>query len=266
MTFAKNSEATNYLELAYVQALNIKNTQQVQQYAVVVDAATRDLITARHEQVFDHIIVAESAGPFDAESQAFWLSPFQETIKVESDLLFTRSIDHWWTAFRLRDICLSTGCKNYRQESADSRKYRRVFDDNLLPDVYNGLMYWRFTQTARDFFALAGQIFSNWNLVSAELKHFRENAPSTDVVFALTAQIMGPASCTLPSLDFINFTHMKPAINGHAESLKFTEVFVTEFDSGMIRVNNINQYHPWHYQDKQFVNSEITEYYGSRIP
>jgi hypothetical protein len=265
LTFAKNSDTVNYLELAYVQALNIKNTQRVQQYAVVVDAATRELVTPEHKRVFDHVIVAESPGPFDAEAQAFWLSPFQETIKVESDLLFTRSIDHWWTAFRLRDVCLSTGCRNYQQEISTNRQYRRVFDDNALPDVYNGLMYWRFSQTARDFFMLATQIFSNWNAVSTELRNFRDQNVSTDVVFALAAQLLGPELCTIPGLDFINFVHMKPAINGHAESLRFTDAFVTEFDAGMIRVNNINQYHPWHYQDKQFINSEITEYYGPRI-
>ena len=167
--------------------------------------------------------------------------------------MFTRSIDHWINAFRLKDLVLSTGCKNYQQELSKVRKYRKMFDDNNLPDVYNGLMYFRFTKTARVFFDTAKQIFKEWNTVVDQLKNYRDSVPTTDVVFALTAQIIGQELCTIPSADFINFTHMKPAINGFNEDLKFSEVFVTEHDGDMIRINNLNQYHPLHYYDKDFL-------------
>jgi hypothetical protein len=161
----------------------------------------------------------------------------------------------------LRDIVLSTGCKNYQQEKSNVRNYRKVFDDNHLPDVYNGLMYFRFTQTARNFFDQVNLIFQNWNDISKQLKNCREDVPSTDLVFALAAQIIGRELCTLPSADFINFVHMKSAINGYDNALAFKEVFVTEFVEGMIRINNINQYHPLHYHDKNFINQEMINYY-----
>jgi hypothetical protein len=85
--------------------------------------------------------------------------------------------------------------------------------------------------------------------------------PSTDLIFALTAQIIGPESCTLPTANFINFVHMKPAINEFDHDLNFNQVFVTEFDSGMIRINNVNQYHPLHYHDKTFLTDEMIQYY-----
>ena len=54
---------------------------------------------------------------------------------------------------------------------------------------------------------------------------------------------------------------MKPAINEFDNDFNFNEVFVSEFDQGMIRINNINQYHPLHYYDKNFITDEIIEYY-----
>lgn len=263
LTVACNTEQTDYLRLAYLQAVNIKKTQKNNRYAVVVDRGTRSKITQDHEKVFDYVIEApdHEFGPFGTEAFLFELTPFKETIKLESDLLFTRSIDHWIHAFRLRDLVLSTGCRNYQQELSYIRKYRKTFDDNNLPDVYNGLMYFRFTKTARDFFDTAKKIYSNWNCIVDVLKNCREPIPSTDIVFALAARIIGEELCTIPSADFINFVHMKPGINGFGEDLKFDEVFVTEFDQGMIRINNVNQYHPLHYYNKNFVTEQMLEYY-----
>jgi hypothetical protein len=264
LTIACNTEV-DYLHLAYVQALNVKATQSIKSFAVIVNTNTALQIKDYHREIFDYIIEvpASSYGPFGLEVAAFRLTPFKETVKLESDLLFTRSIDHWWTAFRLRDVVLSTGCKNYLQQPATSRRYRRVFDDNGLPDTYSGLMYFRYSQTAATFFRKATELFSNWDQIKDCLLNCRDDQPTTDVVYALTASVIGPELCTIPSADFINFVHMKPAINNFDEDLKFNDVFVTEFDSGMIRINNVNQYHPIHYYEKTFPTEEMIEYYGS---
>jgi len=266
LTVAINSDSVDYLELAYTQALNVKCTQKIKSFAVVVDKHTHNCVKDKHRAVFDYIIqVPESTtGPYGIEPEVFWLTPFKETVKLESDLLFTRSIDHWWNTFRLRDIVLSTGCRNYQQELSLVRKYRKFFDDNDLPDVYNGLMYFRFTKTARDFFTTAKNIYANWTTVGDILLNCRDDIPTTDVVYAIAARLVGQEQCTLPSADFVNFVHLKPAINRFDEDLAVREVFVTEFDQGMIRINNINQYHPLHYYDKTFVTKEMIEYYEQR--
>lgn len=259
-TFAQNTSDVDYLHLAYLQALNIKATQRHNQFAVAVDAATRAQINEDHLSVFDYIIdithdfnSPDSNWRLANEWQVFWLTPFKETIKLESDVLFTRSIDHWWNAFRLRNVCLSTGCRNYQQELSTVRKYRQVFDDNHLPDVYNGLMYFRFSQEAMRFFTTARQIFDNWSEVKMHLTGCDEGTPSTDLLYALASQIVVPETCAIPSLDFINFVHMKPGINGYTEDQTFSDVFNVEQDGNMIRINNINQYHPLHYYDKKWM-------------
>jgi hypothetical protein len=271
VTFAQNTADVDYLELAYLQALNIKATQKYNSYAVIVDAATREKIDARHHSVFDYIIDlphdyndATSDWKLANEWQVFALTPFKETIKLESDLLFTRSIDHWWTAFRLRNVCLSTGCRDYHGNQSRVREYRKLFDDNRLPDVYNGLMYFRYSQEAHDFFALAQRIWQNWDVVKSQLKNCREDTPSTDVLYAVTAAMIGEEICTAPTLDFINFVHMKSAIQGWSGARPWQQLVVSEHDGDMIRINNLNQYHPVHYHDKTYATKELIKYYESR--
>ncbi len=265
LTVAANTAEVDYLQLAYLQALNIKATQKIKSFAVIVDPKTHNQIQEHHRQTFDYIIEAPASttGPYGLEVQAFWLTPFKETVKLESDLLLPSSIDHWWNSFRLRDIVLSTGCKDYLQQASTSRRYRKLFDDNNLPDVYNGLMYFRYSQTAANFFRQATEIFNNWETVQSTLINCRDPEPTTDVVYALAAEIIGRELCTIPSLDFINFVHMKPAINGYPETAKFQDMYVTEFDRGMIRINNINQYHPIHYHEKDFPTKEMYDYFRS---
>jgi len=267
VTFAQNTDQVDYLKLAYVQAMNVKLTQKHNKFAVIVDKNTLSYVTDQHRKVFDYVIEitndqSSDSARFANEWQVFHLTPFKETIKLESDLLFTRSIDHWWDTFRLRDIVLSTGCRNYHDELSDVRIYRQFFDDNELPDVYNGLMYFRYSRTAADFFRKAEQVFSNWDdLKDHALKNCREDSPSTDVLYGITAQLIGPELCTLPSADFINFVHMKPRINGWQEQSKWFETVQSEVDGDMIRINNLNQYSPVHYFNKDYITDEmVTEY------
>ena len=270
VTFAQNTDSVDYLKLAYVQAMNIKLTQKINKYAVIVDKKTAALVTDQHRQVFDYIIeltddCSTEFSRFANEWQVFHLTPFKETIKVESDLLFTRSIDHWWDTFRLRDVVLSTGCKNYLGENSKDRRYRQFFDDNDLPDVYNGLMYFRYSNHAAIFFAKAKAVFENWqSLTDLVLKNCREDSPSTDVLYAVTSLLTDPTLSALPSADFINFAHMKPGINGWSDATAWNESVLAERSQDMIRVNHINQYSPVHYFVKEYVTDTMVKEYELR--
>lgn len=271
VTFAQNTIETNYLELAYLQALNIKATQQNNRYAVIVDAATKELVNDRHRNTFDYIIDLPidhndpaNTRKFANEWQVFRLTPFKETIKLESDLLFTRSIDHWWTAFRLRNVCLSTGAKSFNGLNSTVRKYRELFDANNLPDVYNGLMYFRYSREATRFFQAAQYLQYEWETVSKGLKNCFEVEPSTDVLYALATLMVGKETVTMPSMDFVNFVHMKSGFNGWSDTRSWLDTVVNEHDGDVIRINNLNQYDPVHYYDKTYATKELIEYYESR--
>lgn len=265
LTIAQNSDI-DYLRLAYVQAMSIKLTMPDAKYAVIVDDATLAEVTDQHRRIFDYVIplpvdhAKNDKWKLANEWQVFTLTPFKETIKIESDILFTRSIDHWWTAFRLRDVVLSLGCRDYQGNIGKSRRYRQVFDDNSLPDTYNGLMYFRYSQTAYDFFVVARSIYQSWDFIRDNvLKNCRDEQPTTDLVYALAATNLGIESCTLPDCDFINFTHMKNSINNWPETTPWNEMVISEFDLPMIRINNVNQYHPLHYQIKDWITDAVVE-------
>ena len=223
------------------------------------------------QAVFDYIIditndynAPNSSWRLANEWQAWWLTPFKETIKLESDLLFTRSIDHWWTAFRLKNVCLSTGAKNYRGIKSTVRKFRELFYENSLPDVYNGLMYFRYSREAMAFFDAARYIQENWTYVQPTLKKCFEENPSTDVLYGLTALMVGEENVTIPSMDFINFVHMKSGFNGWSDARSWLDTVMSERDGDVIRINNLNQYSPVHYYDKTYATKELIEYYESR--
>ena len=271
MTIAQNTAEVDYLQLAYVQAMSIKLTMPGSLYAVAVDKHTLAQVTEQHRKVFDYVVTIDNdlaeneTWKLSNEWQAFYLTPFKETIKLESDIVFTRSIAHWWTAFRLKNVVLSTGCRDYQQELSTSREYRKLFDDNELPDTYSGLMYFRYTREATQFFRLAEQIFKNWAYLRDNvLLNCRDDNPTTDVVYALTAKLLGVEDCTLPSLDFINFVHMKPAINLWT-STPWPELVVCETDLPMIRIANTNQYHPVHYHEKSWVSDELVKEYEHEL-
>jgi hypothetical protein len=123
-------------------------------------------------------------------------------------------------------------------------------------------MYFRFSQTSAEFFKIAESLFNNWDSVKTALRQCDDPLPTTDIIYALTAQIIGPENCTLP-LDFINFVHMKNTINKLPESNTWDNMCMIEVDAPMIRINNLNQYHPVHYHSKELITDEFIERYRS---
>lgn len=269
LSVVQNNSTTDYLNLAYLQALSIKNCMPEVQYAILTDYATHNLVESKHKEVINRFIIIPEDSDYSKnvewklnnEWQVFRGTPFKETIKVECDMLIPRDIQHWIHAFRLRDVVLSTGCKDIMGNISDCKTYRQIFVDNDLPDVYTGLMYFRYSQFAATFFDLARDIFLNWDVVKSTLINCYDDLPTTDVVYALTAKILGVENCTIPSMDFINFVHMKPAINNWPAGNNWSEMVLTEISKNNLRVANVNQYHPFHYNDKTWPSKEIFEYY-----
>ena len=267
LTIAQNTDTVDYLKLAYAQAMSIKLTMPGSKYAVVVDRPTLERVTSQHRRVFDYVIelphdyAQDHKWKLANEWQVFWLTPFKETIKLEADILIPDSIEHWWNAFRLRDVVVATGCKNYLGETSTSMKYREVFENNNLPNVYNGLMYFRYTRIATQFFSVARELFLNWPTVAQELTKVNDQIATTDVVYALACKIVGIEHTTIPTADFLNFVHMKPAINGWPEGIEFHKSFNVVTAPPRIRVNNIEQHHPFHYHFKDFVTNDIVKEY-----
>ena len=230
LTFAQNSADTNYVDLAYLLALSIKATCKHNRFAIAVDEESESNINTRQRKVFDHIIVVPHMEPFYNETLALDITPFKETFKVESDMIVPRNLDHWWNGCRIQDVCYTNNVRDYRGNIATSRKYRKFFDANYLDDAYNGIY----------------------------------DKPDTDVLYGLAQQHLGlPCS---NNLSYPTFTHMKPAINGWKESVKWQDAvpwtLTNDFD---FIVGGYAQQYPFHYYDKTFCTPELTDRYEQRV-
>jgi len=203
------------------------------------------------DPVFDHVRLLDNPNtenPWVNDWQVVRKTPFRETIKLEADMLIASPVDHWWTMFRHRDVVVSTGCRNWRGEVSTARNYRRVFDENGLPDVYNAVTYWRLSQTARDFFFWVHTIFDNWSDYKKLIK-FPEETPSTDLVYAMAAVIVGPHLVTLPFVDYPQIVHMKRH-HASTQDEDWTHELVWEHDP--LRINTVAQWGAFHYYKKDW--------------
>jgi len=184
--------------------------------------------------------------------QMFAISPYRQTIKLEADMIAAGPVDHWWTLFELRDVVISQGARTYYDEPAQSRFYRKCFDENYLPDVYNAITYWRLSRTAQEFFMLVRNIFENWDEYKTLLK-FSEDTPSTDLVYAIAAQTMGPEQVTLPAGLGPTIVHMKRHINA-LQCNDWTQELIWEMNP--LRINTIAQNGFVHYHRKEWSNEQ----------
>ena len=185
-------------------------------------------------------------GGYANDWQCHWLSPYRQTIKLEADMICSGPIDHWWTLFEKRDVVISQGARNFYDQPAKSRYYRKIFDENNLPDVYNAITYWRVSQTAKEFFTLVRNIFENWAEYRRLLK-FPDDEPTTDVVYAMAAVIMGEEQVTLPNGLGPTIVHMKRHINP-IQTNNWTKELIWECDP--FRINTVAQWGLVHYHIK----------------
>jgi hypothetical protein len=187
-------------------------------------------------------------GGWNNDWQMFQVSPYRQTIKLEADMICTSPFDHWWTLFENRDVVVSQGARNFYGNPAQSRAYRKAFDVNNLPDVYNAITYWRLSTTAKDFFQLVRAIFENWTEYKKLLK-FAEDEASTDLVYAMAARIMGEDTVTLPVELGPTIVHMKQHIN-NLQGSDWTKELVWENDP--LRINTVAQHGMFHYYIKDW--------------
>ena len=215
----------------------------------------RDSILVWHPEA--HItILTEDQLPYGNQRgyandwQCFAASPYRQTIKLEADMVCASPIDHWWTMFEHRDVVISQGCRDYYDRPSTARHYRKIFDANNLPDVYNAMTYWRVSKTAQDFFQLVRSIFEHWDQYRTLLK-FPDDKPTTDVVYAMAAMTMNPETVTLPEGIGPSIVHMKQRIIGtHTEN--WTKELVWEHTAPGLRINTVAQWGLVHYHIKDW--------------
>jgi hypothetical protein len=240
---AVNSDTVDYGACAARLARSIKHFHPTASVCLITDIECND-------PCYDHVrqLVPNVDNAYANDSQIFKLTPYRETIKLEADMLIVSKIDHWWSLLRHRDVVISTGCRDWKDRVSDSVFYRKCFVENDLPDVYNAITYWRRSALAKQFFDCVSSVFNNWHTYRKLIK-FADEVPSTDLVYAIAAQIIGPELCTMPWATYPRIVHMKQH-HAKIQSQDWTQELVWESDP--VRIQTVAQWGAFHYHVKDW--------------
>ena len=272
IVIAQNTKSVDYLQQAYALALNLKLTQStINNLTVCVDSTTKKLITSKHKKVFDHIVDI----PWNDEAeQADWkinnkwkylyMTPYDETVILDTDMIFPSDVSHWWDILAQRDVWATTKVRTYKGEIVNSDYYRKYFTLNNLPNVYTAFFYFKKSELASELFAMNEIIFQNWQRFF--FKYMPKGKPdflSGDVAFALAMKILGiEHECTRENIDAVpTFVHMKSHIQNVPTSLideNWTNTLPTYYRSySDFHIGNFAQQLPFHYVEKDWLTSNM---------
>ena len=273
IVIAQNTKDTDYLRQAYALALNLKLTQStVSNLTVCVDAATKKHITTKHKQVFDHIVdipwgdAAKDHTEWKIHNKWKYLhmTPYDETVILDTDMLFPTDVSHWWSILAQRDVWATTKVRTYRGEVVDSTYYRRHFEANNLPNVYTAFFYFKKSSLASELFAMTEIVFQHWERFF--FKYMPSGKPdylSGDVAFALAMQLLGIEHlCTCENTDSVpTFVHMKShvqnirGVNIHDKWTQSLPVYYNNYAN--FKVGNFQQSLPFHYVEKHWLTDAM---------
>ena len=251
--FAQNNSKTDYVELSITLAKSIKRWNKHNQICVITDEKSK--FENEHVDVVKVVRQDDSAEheiKWANEHKAFDMTPFTHTIKLEADMLWTVNTDWWWHHLWQHDLVFSVHCRDYRDNVIKDTPYRKIFTRNHLPSIYNGLMYFRRSHEAQQFFNTARDIVKNWNDIKTKmLIDCHDEYPSTDVVFALACRIMDPTSEALVDYDWFKFIHNKPAVHGLTRMKDHNQYLYPNRAGDAVYMGETRVSRVLHYHDKE---------------
>jgi len=250
---AQNNSTTDYVELSLRLAESIKKHNKHNQICVITDERSKfqskfvDVVRVLDDDDSDtHEI------KWANEHKAFYVSPFTHTIKLESDMIWTSNTDWWWYHLWQHDLVFSVNCRNYKDEIVKQTPYRKLFERNYLPNIYNGLTYFRKSLLAKKFFEVTRTITENWQEVrSTMLINCHDPYPSTDVVYAMAYRVIDPTSRGLIDYDWFKFLHHKPGVNNLTDKKDQNNYLYPNKSGDAIFLGDKRISRVWHYYDKE---------------
>ena len=267
ITIAQNSGDLDYVRMAYALAASIKKTQsEVDEFAIIVDPNYE--MPEEYKWAFDYIIPmpwGDMAEGKDWKINNKWkyyhVTPFDETVVLDCDMLFTRDVSHWWDLLASKDVWACTQVRTYRNDIATSTYYRKVFVENKLPNVYTAFFYFKKpNKTAEELFKMAEYITDNRSkFYNKYLDTSEPSFLSMDVVFALAMKICDLTDeCIDESLHLPTFVHMKGKLQNHPNvGEKWYEFLDGQYIDNQIYVNQFRQNYPFHYVQKEWLTDTI---------
>ena len=202
--------------------------------------------TIESTQSINNVTIVECAGNIMLErTRAYKLSPYDETVMLDADMMFIDNIDHWWNHLDKFPLLITNKVKTFRGEWVTDTPFRITFTSNNLPSCYSAFTYFKRDPITEEFFKLLREIVTNWEQWSWEYTPVnRQTFASIDIAMGIAVAHMNISPFT--PLEYPTFTHMKPE--------NWRESITSDITQGQIKIGNYIQTGILHYVDKDIVN------------
>jgi hypothetical protein len=214
-----------------------------------------DSIQRTQSAIKDVHIVADLEGDVMVNrTKLYDLTPFDETVILDADMIFLEDVSHWWKHFEKYNLLITNKVKTYRSEWVTHSPYRKTFISNNLSNCYSAFSYFKKHPEAENFFKLLKIIVGDWETYTTRFApENRQTRPSIDLAMAIAVKVLDlhPFS----PLDFPTFTHMKSGCQGwnyYSEDWRVhLDIHKTELG---LRLGNYLQTGILHYVNKDFID------------
>ena len=265
LVLVQNNENVDYLKQAYALALSIKSSQKtIKNVSLITDCK----VSAKYRKAFDKIIpipfgddATDSKWKIENRWKFYHVTPYDETIVLDADMLMLEDISIWWDYCSDRDLVICSRIRNYKLDHIPVDTYhRKTFIANGLTNPYFGLHYFRKSDTAYNFYKVLEFICNNWNWCYDRFAiNEYQNWLSMDLASAVAIEMLGLQEIVLDINSPFEFIHMKPPLQGwtYMSDTWYNTVPVLLNDQGELFVGNIKQHKLFHYVEKNFISDRI---------
>jgi hypothetical protein len=262
IVLAQNTADVDYIKQAYALALSIHATQSETAISII----TNDNVPEEYQEVFDQIIpipwidnTVESRYAAEHRWKIYHVTPYDETIVLDADMLILQDINDWWWYAQDHDLLFCSNALNYKGDVIEDSIYRKTFTANKLPNTYFALHYFKKSERAEYFYKVLEFVVNNWAWCYGKLasEHY-QNWLSMDLAAAIALELCGYNS-SADVCSPLRFVHMKPAVQGWSLPAAYwrNTIPYTFTKTGKLTVGNITQHYLFHYVEKDFIDDDI---------
>jgi hypothetical protein len=264
LIFAQNTDSINYLEQAYALALSIKYSQNS---IKDVSLVTTDNVPEKYKSVFDKIVTTpwteESANSRYATEhrwKLYHVTPYDETIVLDADMLLVEDITTWWDYCSNYNLKFCSRIKNYKLETVTDNFHRKTFIANQLSGPYVALHYFKKSDIAYDFYKTLEFVCNNWEWCWDKFApNEYQKTCSLDLATAVAVEILMCHDIVFDKYSPLEFIHMKTHLQGwdyYSDSWQDTVISVLNTKGDLV-VGTIKQSKLFHYCEPSFVTPTL---------
>ena len=123
LILAENTEQTDYIRCAAALAKSIHKCMPEASVTLVTSTPTIDPVFDMVHSLPHGDLAPDSDWKLVNDWQIYEASPYDETIKLEADMILPCSIEYWWDVLSKQDVVISTTIRNFKGEISTNRFY-----------------------------------------------------------------------------------------------------------------------------------------------